>query len=157
MHWETPKTLQLWDTTKACNLHEKEKENKPSLAWPPESEALNSLVPPLNSAPLLEKLLISTYQSHHRSAPNVWLNQNKNTRRHVSQCGFDFYFVVMMHMSSGVSHLDTLFSEIPAHIFCQFCNWIALFFFLLKLKISFHILCTSHLSVRGWHIFPPFL
>lgn len=118
----------------------------------------NSLVPPLNSAPLLEKLLISTYQTHHRSAPNVWLNQNKNTRRHVSHCGFNFYFVVMVHMSSGVSRLDTLFSEMPARIFCQFCNWIALFFFfLLRSKISSHILCTSHLSVRGWHIFPPFL
>lgn len=58
--------LQLWDATGALHLHEKEKENKLSLAWPPESAALNSLVPLLNSVPLLEKLLISIYQTYHK-------------------------------------------------------------------------------------------
>lgn len=87
--------LQMWDATGALHLHEKEKENQLSLAWPPESAALNSLVPPLNSVPLLERLLISIYQTYHISATNVWLNQNKNTRRHMSHCGFKFYFVVV--------------------------------------------------------------
>lgn len=127
----------------------------------PESEQLLGAEPPplscflkVSSALLLEKLLIPTYQTQHACATNVWLNQTKNTIRHVSRCGFHFYLVA----ADGADVFPGCLIWKPSSLKCLLTSFVyslmgSLFPFLLRLKISFHGLC----QVCGLHTFSPFL